>query len=138
LPPWPLIASLAASGTPAEATAGSITGYLLGYGPIGLFLVIMSWLFFKGWRLIPPAREAEIRATARDEGRADLLKEIDRITGKLEHAEEQRDDAQQFTTSQLVPLLVQFTGATSALIPLLQELVRHREAGDLDLRRRPR
>ena len=120
--PWPLLASYIASVTPVDAATGSITGYILGYGPIGIFAAAMAWLSFKGWRLLSPAREAEIRDAARAEGRADLLKELDRVLAEKKHAEEERDDALRIARDQLVPVLFAFNASTSALLPILQEM----------------
>ena len=87
---------------------------------------------------------------ARKEARGDLLDQIGRLERDCERlqrekaeAAEQRDEAQQFAQAQLIPLLLNFTNATGALLPILQDIVRrrdeqHREAGELDSRRRSR
>jgi len=129
--PWPAaLAFHLASVTPVDAATGSITGYIVGYGPLGIIALAMAWLFFKGWRLIPPAREDQIRGGARDDGRADLLKEVERLVAEKAHVEEQRDDALKIAQTQIVPLLVQFNATVAALLPLLQELVSRREGHD--------
>jgi hypothetical protein len=120
--------SYLSSATPVDAAASSITGYVLGYGPLGIAAVVMSWLFLKGWRLVSPSRETAIRDSARTEGRADLLKELERVIGEKNHAEEQRDAAMKVAQDQLLPLLLNFTAATESLLPLLRELISHREA----------
>jgi hypothetical protein len=115
--------------SPVDAATTSITGYVLGFGPLGVIALAMAYLIFKGWRLMSPAREAEILSTARAEARADLEKELAReITGKT-HAEDQRDEALRIAQTQIAPLLLQFNGTVAALLPLLQELVRRRENG---------
>lgn len=142
--PWSvlLLASSLASGptagsvTPADAASGSLVSYVLSYGVVGVAAVVMAGLFWKGWRLISPAREAEMRQAVREEARADLLKDNERTSARADKAEGQRDEAMRFASDQLVPLLTSFTATTSALIPLLQELVRHQEGGPSDLRRR--
>lgn len=116
--------------TPVDAATSSITGYIVGFGPLGVIALAMAYLMFRGWRLIPPAREAEIRTGARDDGRADLLKELDRVLAEKVRIEEERDDALKIAQTQLVPLLISFNATVSALLPLLQELVSRREGHD--------
>lgn len=127
-----------ASVTPVDAATGSVLGYLFSYGPVGIFLVALAYLLYKGWRLVPPGHETQVRAAARDEGRADLLKELDRSDARAARAEGQRDESTRFATDQLVPLLVNFNATTAALIPLLQELVRNQEGGGHSAGRRIR
>ena len=133
--PWFVSLALDAPATPADQATSTVTGLLLGYGPLGIVALAMAYLMFKGWRLVPPDKEAEGREAARAEARADLLEERARVLQEKTRIEAERDEALKFTQAQLVPLLVQFTSATGALIPLLQELVRHREGGsDIDTR----
>jgi hypothetical protein len=109
---------------------------VLATGITGILLIALAWLFYRGWRLIPPDREAAGREAARAEARADLLEERARVLAEKTKIEGERDEALKFTQSNLVPLLLNFTNATSALIPLLQELVRYREGGsDIGSRR---
>ena len=81
---------------------------------------------------------------ARNEARTDLLAQVDRLEKDNERLRQDKRRSSTSATrrssspSQLVPLLINFTSATLALIPLFQELVRHREAGEIDARRRPR
>ena len=126
--PW--LAVLAASVTPVDAATGSITGYILGFGPLGIFALTMAYLLFRGWRLLSPAAVTAERIAARDEGRTDLLKELDRALADKHQAEEQRDDALRVARDQFVPLLVQFNATVAALLPLLQEMVSRREGHD--------
>lgn len=118
---------LATAVSPVDAATGSIVGYLLGYGPIGIAALALAWLTFKGWRLTSPAMEAATRAATRDEARTDLTEERDRLAVRLDHAETERDDALKVARVELVPVLIQFTNTTTALIPLLQEVVRNQE-----------
>ncbi len=115
--------------TPLDSAATSVLGYLFSFGPIGIGLVALAWLLFKGWRLIPRGWEEKIRASAREEGRADLLSELDRTITRAGRAEEQRDEALKIAREQLVPALTEFTNITGALIPLLQAAIRAQEGG---------
>lgn len=136
--------------TPVDTATNSFLTYILSFGAIGVFLLVLSWLFWKGWRLVSPAKDAERQAKedenlarARTEARADLLDQIARLERQAEQAQRDKkaaEDAlaeqQKFAQVQLIPLLVNFTNATSALIPLLQGLVQHQEGGGGDGRRR--
>lgn len=119
--------TVVAEAAPGDATTGSIIGAVLNYGILGIVTLAFAWLFYKGWRLVPPAQEAAARAAAREEARADLLKELERTSLKLDHTEQERDDALKVARVELVPVLIQFTNTTTALIPLLQEVVRSQE-----------
>ena len=125
--PW--MAVLASSVTPVDAATGSIVGYLLGFGPLGIIALALSWLIFRGWRLMSPSGEAAITAAARAQARADLEKELARTLAEKTHAEDQRDDALKVGREQIAPLLIEFNATIAALLPLLQELVRRREGG---------
>lgn len=135
-----LIAAAIAGTEPSAGDGlGAITAPILSTGLVGAFLIILGWLYFRGWRLIPPDKEAAGREAARAEARADLLEERTRVLAEKTKIEAERDEAREFTRAQLIPLLLNFTNATNALIPLLQELVRYREGGsDIDPRRRHR
>lgn len=149
--PWSvmLLTSLASgptagSVTPADQVSGDLTSYVLSYGILGVVAVILAGLAYKGWRLISPAREAEIRKAVRDEARADLVAQVERLEREREQdqrdrkeAERQRDEALKFSQTNLIPLLVNFTNATTALLPILQQVVQHQEGGGTsDPRRR--
>lgn len=129
--PWHLLLLAAADNSSDPLTAA--IGQVLSYGVLGI--VALAFAF----RFIVPRSAVE---DARKESRADLLKDVERLERQVEQeradkraVEEQRDEALKFTQANLVPLLVNFTSATGALIPLLQELVRHREGGgDLEPR----
>lgn len=113
-----------ASVTPADAASESLVGYILGFGPLGVVALALAWLTFKGWRLISPDGEAAIRKAAREESRADLVAERDRILTEKQQAEDQRDEALQVARDQLTPLLQSFVATTSVLVPILQEIIR--------------
>jgi hypothetical protein len=104
--------------SPVSSAAGDIVTYVLGFGPLGVGVVLYTL------RVIVPGKAID---EAREQARADLLKETERLIAEKAEAERQRDDARQFATEQLVPLLGQFTAATSSLLPILQELIRDRE-----------
>lgn len=125
--PWYLSLALDTPLTPADQATSSVTGLVLGYGPIGVAVLALAWLMFRGWRLTSPAQEAAARAAAREEARADLLRENEHVNAKLEQTEAQRDEALKVAQVELVPVLVQFTNTTTALIPLMQEAVRNQE-----------
>lgn len=122
-----LWASLASSVSPVDSATGSLVGAILGYGPVGIGLLALAWLLYKGWRLVPPDKEAANRETARAEARADLLDERARVLAEKTRIEAERDEALKVAQVQLVPVLVQFSNTTTALIPLLQEVVRNQE-----------
>ena len=122
--------------TPVGAAADNITAYILGFGPLGIIVLALAWLLFRGWRLVPPGYEEKIRASGRDEARGDLLKELDRAIAGKDRSEAQRDDALRVASDQVVPLLVEFKSTIAALIPLLQDLVSRREGHDRGTSRR--
>lgn len=120
--------ALVTSVSPVSSVAGDITTYILGFGPLGVGVVLYTL------RVIVPGKAVD---EAREQARADLLKETERLITEKAEAERQRDEARKFATEQLVPLLGQFTAATSSLLPILQELIREREDRRA-LERRPR
>lgn len=116
--------SLALSITPVDSAASNVTQYLVGYGPVGIFLVVLAFLLYRGWGLYSPAR---LRAE-KEACRADLIAENARLIAEKTKAEQQRDDALRAAGDQLVPALLSFTSATNALLPLLQKMVTLTEA----------
>lgn len=102
--------------TPVGQATGDIVSYILGYGVLGIVAVAFAF------RYIVPRGAVEA-------ARADLIAENKRLREEKAHAEEQRDEALRIAQTQLVPLLTSFTATSSALLPLLQELVRYREVG---------
>lgn len=102
--------------TPIDSVTTSIASYILGYGVLGI--VALAFAF----RFIVPGKAVE---KAREEARGDLARELERVIREKERAEEQRDDALR-TSRDMIPILVQFTSASSSLIPLLQEIVSNR------------
>lgn len=116
--------------TPVDAASSSITGYILGFGPLGIIALAMAYLIFKGWRLIPPPAEAALRSAARTDARADLLEERARLLAEKARAEEERDEALRIARDQLVPVLVAFNASVSALLPILQDMAARRGSRD--------
>lgn len=106
--------------TPVDAATTSILGYVSGFGILGYLVLALVF------RWLVPGRTAE---RDRAQARADLEAELGRVLAEKKHVEEQRDDALKFARDDLVPLLTSFTATTSALIPLLQEVVRSQESG---------
>ena len=116
---------LATSVSPVSAAGGDITTYILGYGVLGVAVVLFTL------RIIVPRSAVD---DAKAQARTDLLEENRRLIARCEKAEDQRDAAVRIAQEQVVPLLSSFVSTTSALLPLLQDLVAMRE----DLRRRAR
>ena len=104
--------------SPVSSAASDIVTYILGFGPLGVGVVLYTL------RVIVPGKAVD---EARAQARADLMEENKRLIAEKAEAERQRDDAREFAVSQLVPLLGQFTAATASLLPILQELIRDRE-----------
>ena len=129
--------------TPVDQATSSLISYIVSFGAIGVFALLAGWLLLRGWRLVSPAELESIREKARDEGRADLLAERERIIGEKHAAEDQRDEAMTVARDNLVPLLANFTSATQALLPILQGQVSQRSSktlrrGDQQWLARPR
>jgi hypothetical protein len=115
------LAAHASSVSPVDAATGSLIGYILGYGPIGVIALAFAFRF-----IVPRSAVDE----AKEQARRDLVEENKRLVTEKTRAEEQRDDALKIAQVQIVPLLIQFTATTGALLPLLQELVSRREDRD--------
>lgn len=120
--PWYafLLTSGPTSVTPLDNAASSIIGYIGGFGVLGYLALALVF----GW--LKPGRTAE---RERAQARADLEAELTRVLAEKKQAEAQRDEALKFARDDMVPLLSSFTATTTALIPLLQEVVRNQEAG---------
>jgi hypothetical protein len=120
--PWlAVLAAHASSVTPVDAATGSLVGYILGFGPIGIIALAFAFRF-----IVPRSAVDE----AKDQARADLVEENKRLITEKTHAEEKADEALRIAQVQIVPLLVQFNATIAALLPLLQELVSRREGHD--------
>jgi hypothetical protein len=116
MPPW--LVYVATSVSPIGSATSSLVDYVLGYGVLGVAVVLFTL------RIIVPRSAVD---EAKAQARADLLDENRRLIEEKRRAEEQRDEALRVARDQMVPLLSQFTAATSSLMPILQELVRDRE-----------
>lgn len=115
---WSLLASGGSSVSPVGAAASDIVTYVLGYGVLGVAVVLFVL------RIIVPRSVVD---EAREQARRDLVKENERLIAEKVKAEEQRDEALKVARDQLVPLLLSFTAATNSLLPLLQDVVNTRE-----------
>jgi hypothetical protein len=109
--------------SPLDTATDSLIGEIASYGLLGILTLAVCFLWYRGWRLVPPGFETTVRDAARMDARADLIAERDRAIAEKHTAEQQRDEAMTVASSQLVPLLLSFTSATQALLPLLQALV---------------
>lgn len=116
--PWFSYALLATSVTPLGTATGDIVSYILGYGVLGIGAVLLVL------RIIVPGKSVN---EAVERGRADLVTENTRLIAEKTQAEKQRDEALKIATDQVVPLLVQFNASVSALLPILQGIVRTQE-----------
>ena len=114
---------LAADVSPVGTATSDIVTYILSFGPVGVIALAFAF------RFIVPAKAVDEAASR---ARADLIAERERLIEEKTRAEEQRDDALRIAQTHLVPLLTTFTATTSALLPLLQELVSRREGHDRD------
>lgn len=118
---WPPYLSVIASASTASTLSGSdIVQVILSAVNLGV-LGIVFWLFIQGHL----HTDSEVDR---------LGAENARLVEEKHAAEQQRDEAMKLAQSQIVPLLSSFVGTTSALLPLLQDLVAMRE----DLRRNTR
>lgn len=113
--------------TPGGEVTGNVVSYIVGYGPLGIVALALAYVLYKGL-LVPSKAAAKALAESVALARADLVRENERLIAEKTKAEEQRDEALKIAQTQLVPLLASFTATVSALLPLLQDLVREREA----------
>lgn len=115
------LAPVAEASAPASLTE-QIIGRFLGYGIVGIICLVLAWIIYKGSFIRADTAAAMVTA-----GRADLLEENKRLREELASMRDQRDEAVRALGDQLIPMLLSFTSATQALLPLLQEMVRRRE-----------
>lgn len=111
---WP--ATLAVHMTPAATAPSPVDtaiGYLLSYGVLGVVALALAFRF-----IVPRSALDD----ARTQARADLAAENERLIREKTRAEEQRDDALKIAQDKILPTLVQFTAATGALLPVLQQI----------------
>jgi hypothetical protein len=107
--------------SPVDAATNSLISYILGYGVVGIVALAFAFRF-----IVPKgAVEAAVQTA-----RADLVAELERLRAEKTKAEEQRDEALKIAQVQIVPLLTTFSATTTALLPLLQELVARRDRSE--------
>jgi len=94
-------------------TGADIVQYVITAVNLGV-LGIVFWLFVQG----------KIHS---DSELSRLTAENARLVAEKTHAEQMRDDLERIARDDLIPLLTSFTATSSALLPLLQDLVRQRE-----------
>jgi hypothetical protein len=124
----------AASGSPSSPDVlTAAVQQLLGYGIIGVVALALAWIVYKG-AFVPTKRVDELITASR----ADLLRENEQLRAELAKTQDQRDALQRFIQDQLLPLLGNFTNATSSLLPILQRLTRWQDVDDPPPRRRGR
>jgi hypothetical protein len=110
----PVIGALAESTTPLGSAAGDIVTYILGFGPLGIGIVLFAL------RIIVPGKNVD---DAVKTARADLVAENERLIEEKRRVEAQRDEATKVAQEKIVPLLTTFLSTTGALLPLLQAMV---------------
>jgi hypothetical protein len=113
---------IAAGTSTASDPITAATSQLLGYGVLGIAVIVLAWVVYQGSFVTEKAAAERVTAA-----RADLLAENERLRTEKQKAEDQRDAALKVAQEQLVPLLTSFVATSQSLIPLLQELVRNRE-----------
>lgn len=119
--PW---AGILAAVSPVGAASGDIVTYILSFGVLGVGAVIFGILTWRGWDIRSPAKQDKDRA----EARADLEAAITRLNADNERLRDERDkalakldDLQGYIRDQYGPLMANFTTATQALLPVLQQ-----------------
>lgn len=129
-----ILAQGPSSVSPLDSATDSLIGEVCSYGLLGILTVTVCFLWYRGWRLVPPDFESKIADAARMNARADLIAERDRVIAEKQQAEDQRDEALTVARDQVAPMLSSFIATTSALIPILQEIIREqprrRRGGD--------
>lgn len=100
--------------TPVDAFANSAIGYWLAGGTPAIVAFVLFWLYV--W-------PGKLARKIRDEARADLAAENQRLREALTHAEHQRDEAMGIANEKLLPLLSNFVAITGGMVPVLQQVV---------------
>jgi hypothetical protein len=114
----PVLLADSPSVTPVGTVTSDLVSYILGYGVVGIVALAFAFRF-----IVP----ASVVKEAREQARADIKAELERVLAEKRAVEEQRDEALRVARDQFVPILTSFTASASSLIPLLQELVSRRE-----------
>jgi hypothetical protein len=115
---WTVYSIIATSVSPIGAASGDIITYILGFGPLGVGIV----LFALGYLVPKPVKDSAVAAA-----RSDVIAENERLRTALARAEEQRDDALRVARDTVVPLLTTFNATVASLLPILQDVVREQE-----------
>lgn len=120
---------LLAEGSGATDVVTAAVQQVLGYGILGLAVLVLGWVFYKGTFTRTATAEANlVQARAAWDAECKRMTdahaaEISRLTAALDKAETQRDAAMTLVTSQLFPLVSAFTSSTNSLLPVLQQLL---------------
>lgn len=104
--------------SPVGSAASDILTYILGFGPLGVGVVLYTL------RVIVPGKAVD---EAREQARTDLIEENRRLVAEKDAAVRKADDALKFAQDQLVPLLLAFNASVSSLLPVLQRLAAYQE-----------
>ncbi len=114
---------LAVSVIPVDEFQGSIMGYLISVGgPLAIAAIVFGWVILKGLLVTATQPDKDVeRPTAL------ILAENARLIARAEEAEAQRDEMLKTAVEQQVPVMLQFSNTTSALLPLLQDMIRRQE-----------
>jgi hypothetical protein len=113
------LAVAAQDGAPASLTAGDLISAITTAVNLGV-LGVVFWLFVQG-RLHSDSEIGRLTETI-----ARMAADSERLVAERVRAEEQRDEALRVVRDQIAPALGSFVTTTTALLPLLQEVVRYR------------
>lgn len=103
--------------TPVDSAATSVVAYWLSFGAIAVVAFVLFYLYV--W-------PGKLTRNAREDARADLLKENDRLRAELTTERASNAELQEFVRNQLVPAVTSFTAVATSLIPLLQASISSR------------
>lgn len=100
--------------SPVDTVTNTVVGYWLSFGAVAVVGAVLFWQY--QW-------PGKARLRIRDEARADLAAENQRLREALAHAEHQRDEAMGIANEKLLPLLANFVAITGGMVPVLQQVV---------------
>ena len=115
--PWTYLAvmlPLAEATSPIGTASGDIVTYILGFGPLGIGIVLYTL------GIIVPGKAVKDAIAA---SRADLLEENKRLIAEKEKADAERLAALAVANDKLVPIVASFVATSGSLIPIMQDLV---------------
>lgn len=132
LSPWTPAVPLLAESNPSSGSdvVGAVAQQFLGYGVVGAVALALAYIVYKG--KFVPRDQVDALVTA---GRADLLREIERLVAEKEKVEAQLAENLRFARDDLVPILFQFNASTSTLLPILQRVVQNADDNSPSRRR---